>query len=36
MIKSSGYHAVQAVHSPSPNGGQVLNSDNPNATCANK
>ena len=29
LIKSSGYYAVQAVYSPSPNGGQVLNSDNP-------
>ena len=27
LIKSSGYYVVQAVYSPSPNGGQVLNSD---------
>ena len=28
LIKSSGYYAVQAVYSPSPNREQVLNSDN--------
>ena len=27
LIKSSGYYAVQAVYSPSPNSGQVLNND---------
>ena len=27
LIKSSGYYAVQAVYSPSPNSEQVLNSD---------
>ena len=27
LIKSSGYYAVQAVYSPSPNSGEVLNND---------
>ena len=29
LIKSSGYYAVQAVYSPSPNSGELLSSDDP-------